>query len=131
MLTVFGNFVRAHLFAFSSGIPALALGLIYGLFIAGQLNFEPFDLIALCATASLGFMLGALVIYPIVWRLLQAHLTKLNQAIELNSSVQILCGPHRNKIARVYEVWESRGQARVDLGRESQQMASDVFMDYQ
>lgn len=41
--------------------------------------------------------------------------------------VHILVGPHRDRVVRVYEVWESRDQVRVELGEHERKDTSDVF----
>ncbi len=41
--------------------------------------------------------------------------------------VRILVGPHKNQIARVYDVWTERNQICVDLGKKAKAECSDVF----
>jgi len=53
---------------------------------------------------------------------------KLNGApFQPGDQVQILAGPHRDHVFRVYEVWEVRNQVRVDLGEKAVANFSDVF----
>jgi hypothetical protein len=42
-------------------------------------------------------------------------------------TVCVLSGKHRGKVTTVYEVWECRGQVRVDLGKELKKAVEDVF----
>ena len=41
--------------------------------------------------------------------------------------VQILVAPHRDRLARVYEVWESRKQVRVELSAKEKEELKDFF----
>ena len=45
--------------------------------------------------------------------------------------VHILVGVHRDAVVRVYEVWESRNQVRVELGDQEKKSVTDVFSYYQ
>lgn len=46
---------------------------------------------------------------------------------EVGDEVIVLAGKNKGQIARVYEVWETRGQVRLDLGREAKESVEDVF----
>jgi hypothetical protein len=53
---------------------------------------------------------------------------KLNGApFHENDEVQILIGPHKGKIKKIYEIWSERKQVRVNLGEEEKNAVSDVF----
>jgi phosphate/sulfate permease len=45
--------------------------------------------------------------------------------------VQILVGPHRGRVVRVYAIWAERNQVRVELGEQTKKGASDVFSYFQ
>ena len=45
----------------------------------------------------------------------------------MGDRVQILAGPHRDRVFRVYEVWDERCQVRVDLDEEAKKEFTDVF----
>ena len=40
--------------------------------------------------------------------------------------VQILSGPHKGRIARIYSTWQ-RGTVRVELGEEEKEKFKDIF----
>jgi hypothetical protein len=46
---------------------------------------------------------------------------------QVGDTVLILAGAHRDRVARVYEVWSERGQVRVELGEEERRAVTDVF----
>ncbi len=86
----------------------------------------------------LGIVLAALLIgffsvFIIGWPILGpiAHYRSLINGAPFHKGdlVHILVGPHRDRVVRVYEVWESRGQARVELGEKERQEVRDVFSD--
>lgn len=53
---------------------------------------------------------------------------KLNGApFHAGDRVRILVGAHRDRIVQIYEVWEERGQVRVELDEQSRQKVKDVF----
>jgi len=41
--------------------------------------------------------------------------------------VVILSGKNRGRVAKVYAVWESRGQVRLELGDEAKESVTDVY----
>ncbi len=43
----------------------------------------------------------------------------------------LVTGRHRGQVARVRDVWECRGQVRLDLGEEAAKRWEDVFSDYE
>ncbi len=74
---------------------------------------------------------GAFVGFIITWLCLKAlrHIiAKINWApFRVDDTVEVLVGPHRGKIAAVYELWLERGEVRVGLGRQAREDVSDVF----
>jgi hypothetical protein len=46
---------------------------------------------------------------------------------QVGDEVLILAGFHRNRVARVYELWPERQQVRVDLGEKERRDVTDVF----
>jgi hypothetical protein len=68
---------------------------------------------ALVVGVLLGFLTAFPVLYPLYsWR------AKLNGApFQRGDVVEILVGEHRGKRAQIYELWDERGQVRVDLGK--------------
>ena len=46
---------------------------------------------------------------------------------KIGDEVCILSGKHINTITRIYEVWDERGQVRLDLGEEAKNAVDDVF----
>lgn len=41
--------------------------------------------------------------------------------------VVILTGRHKNMVTKIYEIWEERGEVRVDLGEDAKQNVKDVY----
>lgn len=53
---------------------------------------------------------------------------KLNGApFHENDEVQILVGPHKSEVAKIYEIWPDRRQVRLDLGENEKKTVNDVF----
>ena len=74
----------------------------------------------------LGWFLGAFCVWPFV----MALTNKLNGAPFQNGDlIHILVGPHRDRVAHIYDVWPTRNQARVELGEKEKKAVTDVF-DY-
>jgi hypothetical protein len=72
----------------------------------------------------IGFILGVIFIWGFL-----SHIAARIQGwpFQIGEEVVILTGRHRNAVACIYEVWEERGQVRVDLGEELKETVKDVF----
>lgn len=54
--------------------------------------------------------------------------SKLNGApFHVGDEVRILIGPHKGRLVRIYEIWDSRHQVRVDLNEQARNGVKDVF----
>jgi hypothetical protein len=74
----------------------------------------------------LGALLGLMFLHP-VFHLFCGF---LNGAPYRNGdAVYILVGPHRGRVATLYDVWSPRQQVRVDLGEQARREVKDVFDD--
>jgi hypothetical protein len=84
-----------------------------------------FSLLGFLVTAgALSWLGGAIVLWPIVsW-----IVSRFNGGpFDVGDVVYILIGPHRDRTVRVYDVWPSRGQIRVELGETERAEVKDVF----
>ena len=82
-------------------------------------------LIAAIPAGIIGLILGVIVI----WQILLSHPAARIQGwpFKVGDEVVILTGRHKNTTATIYEIWEERGQVRVDLGEELKKEVKDVF----
>lgn len=73
----------------------------------------------------IGLILGVIVI----WQILLSHPAARIQGwpFKVGDEVVILTGRHKNTTTTIYEIWEERGQVRVDLGEELKKQVKDVF----
>lgn len=82
----------------------------------------------------LSFTTGLFVGIPLVWILFGPTLMDQGQRnggpFEPGDLVQVLCGPHRGEIARVYSTWQHE-TVRVDLGEDAKAQFRDIFAAYQ
>jgi len=89
-------------------------------------SFLSWFIVETLVSLALGVILSGLFISPFVCTLAG----KLNGApFQVGDLVQILTGEHRDRIARVYEVWEERRQLRIELSEQEGKDVTDVF-DY-
>jgi hypothetical protein len=75
----------------------------------------------------LAFLVGGFVLGPIYYA---RNLTNAAPFHE-GDMVHVLVGPHQDRVLRVYEVWDSRNQVRVELGEQEQKDVTDVLSYYQ
>ena len=120
-----------YFFAHGLKIPASGGALILGTGVAiscGVLSF--WAVVALLAALPLGAVLGMFV-----WPFIQLIIDPLNGApFQVGDAVHILIGPHRDRVVRVYEIWPSRGQVRVELGEQAEKNVKnvkDVFWNFE
>jgi len=71
----------------------------------------------------LALLLGSFVFGPVYY----ARGQRNGAPFRNGDLVHILVGPHRDRVVRVYEVWASRDQVRVDLGELERKDVVDVF----
>ncbi|MEO0587684.1 MAG: hypothetical protein AAF078_08595, partial [Planctomycetota bacterium] len=86
--------------------------------------------VVVLVAALLGFVLagifgGIFVLLPIYewWR------AKNGAPFRIGDSVMILGGPHRGQVKRIYEVWATRSQVRVELSDIEREEVRDVLSD--
>jgi hypothetical protein len=124
----------AHSFYPCTAIPAVVLPI--ALLVAGdptltqlrEWSFLPSILMMLLSLSALGWLSGAIFVWPTMGRLV----SRINGApFSVGERVTILVGPHRGQVAPIYAIWAERGQVRVDLGVEKQITVKDVYAYFQ
>ncbi len=76
----------------------------------------------------LGAIVGMMTLGPVIYHVCRF----LNGGpYQAGDNVYILVGPHRGRVVTIYEVWNTRGQVRVDLGEQAKREVKDVFDDLQ
>ena len=126
----FAHYVIAHTAGISAGIGALcgvAL-LIQMLRKADALIPDTatilWSIVAAIPMAAMGWVFGM----AFIWMILGHQAAKIQGwPFQVGDEVCILSGKHINTITRIYEVWDSRGQVRLDLGEEAGSAVEDVF----
>ncbi len=81
--------------------------------------------------ALLGHFLALLLGWFVFGPLYYARGLKNGASFRAGDRVRVLTGAHRDRVVRVYEVWESRDQVRVELGEQARRDATDVFSPHQ
>ena len=104
-------------------------GLLLAAFVGWSCGaFSFWAVLAILASLPLGAIFGMFFFMPLI----NIICFFLNGGLfHKGDSVRILVGPHKNKVTQIYEVWNSRGQVRVDLGEETAKKVKDVFDDIQ
>jgi len=81
-------------------------------------------LVTMLVSLPLGWMLGALCVWPFV----AVVASKLNGApFQEGDAVRVLAGPHRDRVLEVYTIWHERHQVRAWLDEEHKKDVTDVF----
>jgi hypothetical protein len=124
------NYCLAHGFLITTcgAVLIAAILLTRQYFIAGVFSLEAKYIILSCLiyipACLLGFILG---VFP-TWAIVGNIVGSIQGApFYIGDTVCILTGKHKGKITTVYEVWEFRGQVKVDLGPEEKNKVTDVF----
>lgn len=119
------QYILTHVFKISMSLGAGTAVVIVAI-IVGELSL--WTLLAMLLALPLGCYLGALFIGPV--------LTSLNS--ELNGApfqegelVRLLVAPYRDRVTRIYEIWQERYQVRVDLGEKAKENVTDVFGEHE
>lgn len=126
----FAHYVLAHTAGISAG-----LGTLGGVALLIQILRDTDALIPDTATilwtivaavplAAMGWVFGMAFIWKILGRL-AARLQ--GWPFQIGDEVCILAGKRIHTITRIYEVWDERGQVRLDLGEEAKNAVDDVF----
>jgi hypothetical protein len=126
----FAHYVLAHTAGISAGIGALggvAL-LIQILRDADALIPDTatilWSIVAAVPMAAMGWVFGMAFIWKILGRLAARA---QGWPFQIGDEDRILSGKRINTITRIYEIWDERGQVRLDLGEEAKNAAEDVF----
>jgi hypothetical protein len=124
------QYVLAHTFGIVTGTSALLVAALFTkllwsqLVSPGTITWLVFvQLIAL----MLGWVLGLLVLAMFGPLVLRFILRIKGGPFQSGEWVYILSGSHRDRIVRIYQLWDERGQVRVDLGEQAKQDFTDVF----
>jgi len=81
--------------------------------------------VAIFLSLPLACILGAILFGPLIF----AIGSKINGApFREGDLVHILSGPHRNHVGRIYEMWPSRKQVRIQISAQAKKDVSDVFL---
>jgi hypothetical protein len=76
--------------------------------------------------ALIGCIAAAFLIGPTQrWR------GEINGPLRVGDRARILVKPHRDRVARVCEVWPAQQTARLEIGRETRRFGEDTFGWYQ
>lgn len=126
------NYILSHAFWISTGGGTLiAIILITRLYInLDVFNLEAkyiiFAILLYIPSGLVGFVLGAFPGWMIV-----SNIVRYVQGapFHVGDTVCVLSGKYKGTITTIYEVWESRGQVRVNLGADAKEKISDVFCD--
>jgi hypothetical protein len=94
----------------------------------GVFLLEPgYLLLAMLAYIPAGMLGLALGVFP-GWMVIGNIVSSIQGApFRKGDTVCVLSGKYKGKVTTVYEVWECRGQVRVDLGKELKKAVEDVF----
>ncbi|MGI5868874.1 MAG: hypothetical protein ACOX9C_05470 [Kiritimatiellia bacterium] len=82
-------------------------------------------LVAMILAGLIGLIFGVIVIWQMLLSLPAARIQ--GWPFRVGDEVVILTGPHKDATTTIYEIWEERGQVRVDLGEELKEEVKDVF----
>ena len=125
------NYLLAHSFWLTTGSGALIAIVLVTLYLGMDFQNLNMWLIALAIllyilAGVLGFILGA---FP-CWMLIGSLVSKIHGSpYHVGDTVCVLSSKYKGTVSTVYEVWESRGQVKVDLGSEAKELVEDVFLD--
>jgi hypothetical protein len=124
------HFVIAHTFQICGVAGALAgVGLLFvSLNEAGALipdvTIVFWSVIAAVLMAAMGWVFGV----TFLWMMFGKIAARIQGwPFHVGDQVYILSGKNRNQIARIYEIWDERGQVRLELGDELKNAVEDVF----
>ncbi|NLB55461.1 MAG: hypothetical protein GX811_06810 [Lentisphaerae bacterium] len=124
------RYMVAHTSTFSMGMGVVIAISLTLLFLHGEGALVPdigvwlWILVATIPAGLIGLIFGVIVI----WQILLSYPAARIQGwpFKVGDEVVILTGRHKNT-TRIYEIWEERGQVRVDLGEALKQEVKDVF----
>ena len=81
-------------------------------------------ILAAIPIAGIGYIVGV----AFIWMLLGGIAARIQGwPFEKGDEVVILTGQNRGRVTKIYEVWEPRGQVRLELGGEAKESFADVY----
>lgn len=130
MKPAFHHYLLAHTATFSIIIGVVgAIGLVIRFLadegaLVGEWPVVGWILLAMIPAAALGYVVGS----AFIWNILAQIAARIQGwPFAEGDEVVILSGPNKDRVARIYEVWEPRGQVRLDLGEEARIAVKDVY----
>jgi hypothetical protein len=117
------QYVFAHWMKIIPAVGAVAFASGIAIWCEG---FSLWLVLAMVPALPLGALIGWMTLGPVI------HLVCgfLNGAPYRNGDVvYILVRPHRGRVTTIYDVWDTRGSVRVDLGEQARREVKDVFDD--
>jgi hypothetical protein len=113
----FGNGFKISTYGGAIGAAVWAVSMCEGISV--------WTLVALLAALPLGFMLSAMTVWPIV----SIVGSRINGAPwKEGDLVHILVGQHEGHVGTIYEIWQSRGQVRVEVSEQATKDVTDVYL---
>jgi hypothetical protein len=125
------RYVLAYGLELTTRVPAVLFLVFWiktNLYRASELLSNAFEAFEFFCVAIIG-LLGIRVVCAIsIWQLVLFFSGKLN-GVPFHEGVwvRILRGPHRDCVVRVYEIWSTQGQVRVEIGEQEKKEFKDVF----
>lgn len=102
-------------------IGALITGIVAGHSCEG---FSVWSVLAALIALPFGCIFGAILLGPFFY----VVASKINGSpFREGDLVHVLCGPYRDRVGLVYELWPSRKQLRVQVGDQAKEGVTDVF----
>jgi hypothetical protein len=124
------HYLLAHtaIFSIIVGIVGATALLLFTLHEEGALIREwtviGWIVLAAIPVAGIGYIIGVVFI----WMILGGIAARIQGwPFAKGDEVVILSGKNRGRVVTVYEVWEPRGQVRLDLGDEAKENVTDVY----
>ena len=122
----------AHTYGFSLAVGIVGTVLAFWAFVGQQVDWI-YDgelllwmVLGSVPVAGLGMIFGASVLWAILGSIVARH---QGRPFEIGDKVAVLTGRERGTVTTVYEIWDTRGEVRVDLGPEARDAATDVFSE--
>lgn len=130
MKPAFHHYLLAHTATFSIIVGVVgALGLLLFTLheegaLMGQWPLVGWIMLAAIPVAGIGCIVGMVFI----WMMLSGIAAWIQGwPFSEGDEVVILAGKNRGRVAKVYEVWEPRGQVRLELGDAAKKSVTDVY----
>lgn len=111
---------------------ALIIMLSYSYDLLPELVVSVYSILRFVISLASFTILGGIVGYLFFLVIIVKIAYKINGApFHVGDTVHILVGPYRGREVRVYDVWPTRGQVRVELGEYEEKEIKDVFGWYE